>query len=373
MNRAGVERRVENESVVLHPAEELDPAHVELLWAEANRTLLRPPRRIVLDLNGVTRVGVGGVALVRELEHRCQRRGVGFSVAGASPAVTEFLHFVQGRSPDRPTAPPARRLPGSIPLSRKAARACQTVRAFVEFVGRFTESVEHLVMHPREFRVRDVLYELQRAGAEGMWLIGGLSVLLGVIMAFQGLSSARGFGSPLLVADVVTLSTTREMAPLLTGVLVAGRSGAAIAAEIGTMKIDQELDALTVMGLDVTRFLLVPRTVALVIATPLLTLLSMAAGILGGAVVATLVVRLTPVAYFGEVRQALTAAQVSSALAKGAAFGLVAGWMACFHGLQAGKAAEDVGRQTTAAVVTTVLLIIAVDALFSITSEVYAW
>lgn len=373
MGSAAAERRGAVGDVVLHPPEVLDHAQVEALWNEARRTLRRSPRRVVLDLQGVRRLGAGGVALVRELEHRCRRRGVAFSVAGASPAVSEFLAFVGGRSPDRPRPPPARRPPGAVPLSRKAARALRTLRALVELVGRFTESAVYLATHPRELRLRDAAYQLQRAGAEGMWLVAGLSVLLGVIMAFQGLSGTRGFGAPLLVADVVTVSTTREMAPLLTGVLIAGRSGAAIAAELGTMKIDQELDALSVMGLDLTRFLLVPRTLALFVGTPLLTLLSIAAGILGGGVVAVLVLHLTPLAYLGEVRHALTAAELSSALAKGAAFGLVTGVMACFQGLQARRAAEDVGRQTTAAVVTSILLIVAVDAFFAVTSQVYAW
>ncbi len=373
MGRAAVERREEDGGVVLRPAEELDRSHIEALWTEASRALRRSPRRIVVDLQGVRRVGAGGVALVRELEQRCRVRGVAFSVAGASPAVSEFFEFVQGRSPDRPGAPRGHPAPGAGPLLRKAARALRTLRAFVEFVGRLTESAGYLATHPHELRVREALYQLQRAGAEGMWLVGGLSVLLGVIMAFQGLSGAVGFGSPLLVADVVTLSTTREMAPLLTGVLIAGRSGAAIAAEIGTMKIDQELDALSVMGLDLTRFLVVPRTLGLLVATPLLTLLSVGAGVLGGAVVAALVLHVAPVAYFGEVRHALTGSQLSSALAKGAAFGLATGVMACFQGLQAGRAAEGVGRQTTTAVVTSILVIIAVDAFFSVTSVVYRW
>ncbi|GEJ57936.1 STAS domain-containing protein [Anaeromyxobacter diazotrophicus] len=183
MGRGEVERWEGDGGVVLRPPEELDRSHLELLWTAASRALRRSPRRIVLDLEGVTPLGAGGVALVRELEHRCQRRGV---VAGASPAASAFLEFVRGRSPDRPRAPHARRTPGAVPLARKAARARDALRAFVEFVGRFTASAGHLAARPGELRVHDALYQLQRAGADGMWLIGGLSVLLGVIMAFQG-------------------------------------------------------------------------------------------------------------------------------------------------------------------------------------------
>jgi phospholipid/cholesterol/gamma-HCH transport system permease protein len=139
------------------------------------------------------------------------------------------------------------------------------------------------------------------------------------------------------------------------------------------MKIHEELDALSVMGFDVMRFLFIPRTLALVIATPLLTMLSIGAGILGGAAVAFFYLHLSAAAYFNEVRHAISAAQVASALTKGATFGLMIGVIACFEGLQAGRAAEDVGKQTTAAVVRGILAIIFADAFFSIVSEVYGW
>jgi phospholipid/cholesterol/gamma-HCH transport system permease protein len=139
------------------------------------------------------------------------------------------------------------------------------------------------------------------------------------------------------------------------------------------MKIDQELDALSVMGFDVVRFLLVPRTLAVLIATPLLTLLSIGFGILGGASVAVFVLHLNLANYFSEVQGAITAGQIVSALAKGLCFGLVVGAIACFQGLQAQKAAEDVGKQTTSAVVKGILLVIFMDALFSIAGMVYGW
>jgi phospholipid/cholesterol/gamma-HCH transport system permease protein len=201
----------------------------------------------------------------------------------------------------------------------------------VEFVGNVATRAAFLVTHPHRVRFGEVLYQVQLVGAEGILLIGALSLLLGIIMAFQGITGTRGFGSSIFVADVVTLATTREMAPLLTGVIVTGRSGAAIAAEIGTMKIDQELDALSVMGFDVMRFLLVPRMLALVISTPLLTVLSIGGGILGGAGVAVFVLHLSLASYFSEVQHAISGAQIASALVKSATFGLIVGVIACFQ------------------------------------------
>lgn len=360
--------------VVLDPGEAIDRPHAAALWSLVNRALdERRPARLVLDLRKVSKVDGAGVALLRELAARCRRRGVAFSAEGAVPPVSSFLAFVEGRSPERPKAPSARRPAAVLALSERVARLGRDLRASAEFVGRFAESLGRLALRPDRLRVDEVAYQVQRSGAEGTPLLVALSLLLGVIMAFQGLQGIGGFGSPILVADVVTLSTTREMAPLLTGVIVAGRSGAAFAAEIGTMKVDQELDALSVMGFDVMRFLFVPRILGLVIATPLLTLLSMAAGILGGAGVAVFDLDLPFVAYIGEVRNAITGAEIVSALAKAVTFGLMIGVVACFQGMQTGDAAEDVGTRTTAAVVRGILLVVAADAFFSIAAEVYHW
>jgi phospholipid/cholesterol/gamma-HCH transport system permease protein len=363
----------EEGTVVLRPAEEFDRRLARAFWTDAARTIQTDrPHRMVLDLSEATRIDGAGVAVVRELAERCRKDGIAFSVEGAAPAVSAFLDFVRSRSPEEhepPAAGPAR----GPRLSDKLWRAARGVYDLAEFVGRFADRVGYLVAHPRELRLGEVLYQIQKAGAEGMWLLLLLSLLLGVIMAFQGLTGARSFGSPLVVADVVTLSTTREMAPLLTGVLLTGRSGAAIAAEIGSMKIHQELDALSVMGFDAMPFLFVPRTLALAVAVPLLTLLSIAAGILGGAAVALFSLHLGATAYFSEVQKTLSASQIASALTKGATFGVIIGIASCFEGLRAGRAAEDVGKQTTAAVVRGILAIIFADAFFSIVSEVYRW
>ncbi len=361
-------------TLVLHASEAIDRSHAGTLWAEALRMLrARAPARLVVDLSRVSKIDGAGVALARELEAHCRARGIAFSAEGAVPPVSEFLEFVHGRSPDRRRAPHASRPRRTAPLAERAALARKRARAFVEFLGRFGASAAQLIVRPHRLRGGEVLYQLQRSGAEGTPLLVSLSLLLGVIMAFQGMGGIGAFGSPLVVADVVTFSTTREMAPLLTGVIVAGRSGAAFAAEIGTMKIDQELDALSVMGIDVMRFLFLPRILGLVAAVPLLTLLSIAAGIVGGGAVAVIDLNLTPLSYLTEVRHTISGAQILAALAKGVTFGVMVGVTACFQGLRAGEAAEDVGTQTTAAVVRGILLIILADAFFSIAAEVYHW
>jgi phospholipid/cholesterol/gamma-HCH transport system permease protein len=365
---------VKDGSAVLRASEGIDRERAPALWAEANRILRSDrPSRLVLDLSDAKRIDGAGVALVRALEDCCQKSGVAFSVEGAGPAIERFLEFARGRSSERRPQPATKSPSRSAVVWNEATRIASGLREFVEFTGRFAERAAYLATHPHKLRLREAVYSFQNIGADGMWLIVGLSLLLGVIMAFQGISGAQGFGSPIFVADVVTLSTTREMAPLLTGVIVTGRSGAAIAAEIGSMKIHEELDALSVMGFDVVRFLCIPRTLALFVATPLLTLISIGAGIVGGAAVATFYLHLAPVAYFNEVQHAISAAQIVSALVKGCTFGVIIGIIASFEGFSAGKAPEEVGRRTKTAVVRSILAIIFADAFFSIVSEVYGW
>jgi phospholipid/cholesterol/gamma-HCH transport system permease protein len=365
---------IDRTSAVLHPTKGIDRAHARELWREANRILeQRSPAAMILELDDVLRIDGAGVALLRELEQLCRRRGIAFSLRGARPNVSEFLEFVDTRSPDKPRKPVPQPLPLAVRASQRVSRWLHGLRDFTEFVGEFAAGVAFVVAHPRRIRAGEIIEQVEKSGADALLLLLGLSVVMGIILAFEGISGTRALDSPLLVADTVTLSTAREMAPLLTGIIMTGRSGAAIAAEIGTMKIEEELDALSVMGFDVMRFLLIPRTFALVIATPLLTMLSVVAGITGGSFIAMTNLHLTAPEYFGEVEKHITGVLVGLGLVKGATFGVIAGVVSCFHGLRAGRAAEDVGRQTTTAVVQTIVLIILADAFFSGLAEVYQW
>ncbi|MBZ4659598.1 MAG: uncharacterized protein JG766_1521, partial [Desulfacinum sp.] len=197
--------------------------------------------------------------------------------------------------------------------------------------------------------------------------------LMGLIMAFQAAVQLRQFGANIFVADLVSLALTRELGPLMTAIILAGRSAAAFAAEIGTMKVNEEVDALTVMGFNVTEFLIMPKVAALAVSGPLLTIFANASGIVGGIVVGVLSLDLTPASFITEVWQILTVGDVAGGLVKSFAFALVVALVGCFRGLQTERTADSVGRMTTSAVVTSIFLIILTDAVFTVLFHVFSW
>ena len=200
-----------------------------------------------------------------------------------------------------------------------------------------------------------------------------LSFLLGLVMAFQAAVQLRQFGANIYVADLVSLALTRELGPVFTAVILSGRSGSAFAAEIGTTKVNEEVDALTVMGFDITKFLVLPKVFALALCGPLLTLFANASGIFGGIVVGILSLDLTAASFLEEAYSILTLTDVAGGLVKSFVFAILVALVGCFRGLQADKGADSVGRQTTSAVVSGIFLIILADAVFTIIFHVFGW
>ncbi len=215
--------------------------------------------------------------------------------------------------------------------------------------------------HRNRFRPRIACQQMVRAGVGSLPLVGLLSLLVGMTLALQAAYQLRQLGAVNLVPDLVALSLTRELAPLMTAIIVTGRVGSAIAAEIGTMKVSQEIDALTVMGIDPISFLVVPRLVALLMALPCLTILADVIGILGGMGVGVLVLGMGPDGYIVASLSALEQQDLWSGLLKAVAFGGVIGLVSCHQGLETQGGAEEVGRSTTSAVVRSIVIIIGVD------------
>jgi phospholipid/cholesterol/gamma-HCH transport system permease protein len=241
----------------------------------------------------------------------------------------------------------------------------------IRFVGDFLISMGRAFHHWRRFRWREVLYYTQLSGADAMPIVFLLSFLLGLVMAFQGAVQLRQFGANIFVADLLSLAMTRELGPVFTAVILAGRSGSAFAAEIGTMKVNEEVDALVVMGFDITELLVLPKVVALAICGPLLTMLANGSSIVGGIVVGILSLDLTAASFIQEVYSILTLTDVIGGLAKSLVFSILIALIGCFRGLQADKGADSVGRQTTSAVVSGIFLIILADAVFTVLYHIF--
>lgn len=238
------------------------------------------------------------------------------------------------------------------------------------FVGECALSAWSLLRRPARFRWRDCLEEMQTCGAMALPIVSLIGLLVGLILAYQAAVLMRQFGADIYVADAVGLAMVREMGAMMTGVILAGRTGAAFAAILGNMRANDEIDALATLGIRPVDFLVMPRLAALALMTPLLTLYCMCLGVLGGMFVSLTVLDIPPTAYWVETVSAIDLSDLASGLIKSGAFGLLVGLAGCHRGLLAERSAAGVGRAATSAVVMALLLIILADAVFAVVFNV---
>jgi phospholipid/cholesterol/gamma-HCH transport system permease protein len=240
------------------------------------------------------------------------------------------------------------------------------LKYMISFLGSACLALLHVCLHPKSLRKDDVFSYMQKTGVDAVPIVGLISFLMGLIMAFMSSVQLQQFGANIYVASLVSLAMTRELGPIMTAIIVAGRSGSAFAAEIGTMKINEEIDALFTMGFDPTRFLVVPKIVAAVIVVPLLTLFSDVFAIVGGLIVGVLTLDLTANAYITQTLKTLSLFDVFLGFFKSVVFALLVSWVGCLRGFQVKGGAASVGQATTSAVVSGIFLIILFNSAFSV-------
>jgi phospholipid/cholesterol/gamma-HCH transport system permease protein len=333
-------------------------------WPEVRRLLESRPGRVAFDLSRVEALDGGAAALLLELKHDVDAQGARTEIVGAEGGVRGMLELY-GAHPARGKIRPPARMGILDQIGRETLAMFGEARA-LDYVGDVVAAAGHAIRRPRAVHWPDVTRIMERAGADGMPIVLLISFLVGLVTAFQAAIQLRQFGANIFVADLVALSITRELGPLMTAIIVAGRSGAAFSAEIGTMKVSEEVDALRTLGLDPYLFLVFPRVIALVLVMPLLTVLSDVVGILGGLLVGISVLDLTVNAYVLETQKALGLWDVGSGMLKSVFFALNVSLIACQRGLATEGGAEGVGRATTSAVVTSLFALVVVDALFTV-------
>lgn len=239
-------------------------------------------------------------------------------------------------------------------------------KAMSTFVGVIVLATVGVLRRPKSFRWRDCLTEMQQCGAMALPIVSLISLLVGLIMAYQAAVQLRQFGADIYVADLVGLSVIREMGPMMAAVIIAGRTGAAFAATLGNMKANEEIDALETLGVSPIEFLVLPRMLALGVMMPLLALYADLLGVLGGMIVAMTILEIPPTAYWVEMQTIVDLSDIFTGLFKAGTFGLLIGLAGCLRGLQADRSAAGVGQAATSAVVTGILLIIVADAIFAV-------
>jgi len=238
--------------------------------------------------------------------------------------------------------------------------------AVMIFLGELLTAMAYSMIHPRSIRWGDVIFYMRRAGSEAVPIVGLISLLIGLIMAFMSSLQLKQFGANIFVASLVGISIVKELGPMMTAIIVAGRSGSAFAAEIGTMMVNEEVDALTTMGFEPVRFLAVPKIIAAMFVVPLLTLYSMLFGITGGLLVGVIGLDLTFYTYIQETMKHIQAFDVFTSLVKSAVFAFLIAGIGCQRGFEVFGGAEAVGELTTSAVVSAIFLIVVADSAFAI-------
>jgi len=345
--------------------------NAQRLLNDINQRLPPHPREVQLDLSGVEYFDSGGGAVLLQLRRELAAQGSELRITRSTPAIDGFLSLVDEEAV---LAPP----PAAPPTPSLLERAGEWGMAFTEGVRHTTAFTGEVVLglldalrRPPRVRWRDTWLYMQRAGPEAVPIVALISFLMGLITAFQAAVQLRQFGADIYVANLVGLSITRELGPLMTAIIAAGRSGAAFAAEIGTMKVSEEVDALAAMGLDRTRFLVTPKVLALLLMLPCLTIIADLVGVLGGLVVAMFSLDIPALVYFRQMKLYMSMWDVGQGLLKSVVFALLIAGIGCLRGFQASEGAESVGRITTAAIVAGIFAIICADAVFTVLFNVW--
>ncbi|MDP2368157.1 MlaE family ABC transporter permease [Rhodoferax sp.] len=311
-----------------------------------------------------------GAWLLQKLLRRLRDEGAVVTLTGLRPEFVKLLEVVAQHlgEPDPQTAPVnARRPPTALErVGRAAAPAWEQAVAMLAFVGQTAAALATCVAHPARVRWRPILYNLRSAGVDALPVVGLLAFMLGVVVAYQGADQLRRYGANLFVADLVGLSMLREFAPLITAIIIAGRSGSAYAAQIGTMTVTEEIDAMRTIGIEPMELLVLPKILALMIAMPLLTVFADVLGVMGGMLMAQAQLGVSYGDFLDRFVKAVSITAFLIGVCKAPVFAVIIATVGCFQGFRTHGGADSVGRQTTRSVVQSIVLVIVADALFSV-------
>ena len=344
---------------------QLDAATTGTVWRRAE-TALRSAnaKEVLVDASAIDYCDGAGIALLAHLRNLQNGTGGTLQIDGLRP---EFAGLLDDSVPESSAEPAGKRSRRGLveEIGEGVVELWRDIQILVSFVGELFVALLRAAIRPRSIRWRDAVAVAEVVGVNALPIVALISFLMGLIMAFQAAVPLRQFGAELFIANLVGLSMLRELGPLMTAIVLAGRSGSAFAAELGTMKVREEIDALKTMGLDPVRFLIVPRVVAAVAMTPLLTVFADLIGLLGGAVVMRSL-GFPLITYFHQVQYAVGYGSLIGGLVKAFVFGILVAGIGCQRGLQTKTGATAVGESTTSAVVSGIILIAITDGIFSV-------
>jgi len=328
-----------------------------------------PPRQVRFDTQAVAGWDSALPTYLRGLMELFASRGIDADRSGLPEGVQRLLDLAAA-VPETEVEAAFAGDSGLATLGRAALRHWKSAIESIRFLGEIWIACVRLASGRAHFRASDFALTIQQCGAEAVGIVTLVSFLVGLILAFIGAIQLKQFGAQIFVADLVGLGMAREMGAMMTAIIMAGRTGASFAAQLGTMTANEEIDALKTMGISPIEFLVLPRLLALTLMMPLLCLYSNLLGIAGGAVVGVGMLDLGVVSYFDQTRNALSLADFAAGLIKAVVYGSLVALSGCLRGMQCGRSAAAVGNATTSAVVTSIVLIVIASGIINVIDHI---
>ncbi|MDB6121595.1 MAG: hypothetical protein JWQ71_588 [Pedosphaera sp.] len=351
--------------LVLVLSGQLDADSASLLWRELKQELAAPPATTLeIDAAGLTHCDSAGLGLLYFLSAGQMTPDLQVTLRGLKPELQKALQSFsmedyqafQSQQPIKQSV--------TEEIGTAVIGVANDLKEMVVFIGQVASGLVVLLSHRRQIRAREVLRVFESAGVNALPIVSIISLLVGLIIAFEAAQPLAQFGAQIYVANMIGLIMVRELGPVMTAILLAGRSGSAFAAELGTMKVNEELNALETMGLDPVRFLVLQRLLASLLLTPLLTVYSMFTGVLGGILVMLGLGFPLPM-ILQQLESSVDIKDIAFGTGKGFVFGIIVAGIACLRGLQTRAGPSAVGESATRSVVSGILLIVITDALFA--------
>lgn len=334
-------------------------------------TLVWPEKKVLhFDVSGIAEMDTAGAWLLCRTIRMLEGRGYTALLQGQREDHEALLNVVKAFDISADTLVPIKELGLLEKIGQKSWPHFQQAIGMLEFLGETSIAISRSVAQPSRIRWKPLLYNLQNSGFNALPIVGLLAFLMGVVISYQGAGQLQRYGANIFIVDLVGLSMLRELAPLMTAIIVAGRSGSAFAAQIGTMKVTEEIDALRTIGISPMDVLVLPKVLALMIALPLLSVYADMMGVLGGMVMAKTQLGVSYTDFSDRFSDAVNLSALMVGIGKAPIFAAIIAMVGCFQGLQVRNGSDSVGRQTTVSVVQSIFLIIVADAIFSV---VFSW
>jgi len=327
-------------------------------------------KSLIVDTHALAEWDTSFLVFAGTIKRECQSRSIGLTIQGLPQGAERILHLASAVTENKDVPRKRKRKSFLYVVGESATHFATSTVEMLSFIGGITLTFLKFLGGKASFRRIDLWLLIEECGAQSLPIITLISVLVGLILAFVGAVQLKLFGAQVYVANLVAIAMAREMGALMTGIIMAGRTGAAFAAQLGTMQVNEEIDALKTLGISPMEFLVFPRLLAMVLMIPLLCLYADLLGILGGAIVGVGMLDITPVQYFTQTQEALDLTNISLGIFKGIIFGIIVALSGCLRGLQSGRSASAVGEAATSAVVTAIVGIIVTDGIMAVLCDV---